>query len=137
MTRSLAVFFTLIPSVALAAPAITNFKSLIGVLVGLLNVVIPIIIALALLAFFWGVFLFVRNSDGGDEKGEGRRIMIWGIIALFVMVSFFGIVRIVQNTFFGGSAGGGSYGGGSFRGTYDPSGGLNFRDPGSRYFPTE
>ena len=113
MTRLSALVFALVfPSLAFAT-AVTDFKSLIRIFVDILNTAIPVIISLALLAFFWGVFLFVRNSDSGDEKEEGRRIMIWGIVALFVMTSFFGIVRIVQNTFFSSSSTGGSFYGNS------------------------
>lgn len=135
MSRLLTLAFLALPSAALAAPAITNFKSLIRVLVDLLNVAIPIIMSLALLAFFWGVFLFVRNSDSGEQKEEGRRIMVWGIIALFVMAAFFGIVRVVQDTFFGGSSGSGSYSGQYYNYSNVPSGPLDYRDPNTRYVP--
>ncbi len=124
MIRLLPFLSLVTPAVALAAPAITDFKSLIRVFVDLLNTAIPIIISLALLAFFWGVFIFVRNSDSGEQKEEGRRIMVWGIIALFVMTAFFGIVRVVQNTFFGGSSGG-SYGGSYSRSAFPPVQGLD------------
>ncbi len=112
MIRLSALVSLLLPSLAFAA-VVTDFKSLIRIFVDILNTTIPVIISLALLAFFWGVFLFVRNSDSGDEKEEGRRIMVWGIVALFVMTSFFGIVRIVQNTFFSSSSTGGSFYGNS------------------------
>ena len=109
----LSVLVSLVFPLLAFAAIVTDFKSLIRIFVDILNTAIPIIISLALLAFFWGVFLFVRNSDSGDEKGEGRRIMIWGIVALFVMTSFFGIVRIVQNTFFSSSSTEGSFYGNS------------------------
>jgi hypothetical protein len=65
---------------------------------------IPLLIAMALVAFFWGL---VRYVWGGGEEGhkEGRNIMIAGITALFVMVSVWGIIRLVQNTLGVGSGG--------------------------------
>lgn len=64
---------------------------------GLVNSLIAIVIGLALLAFFWGLAKFIFNVSG-DEKSieEGKRIMIWGIITLFVMVSVWGIVGFLQ-----------------------------------------
>jgi hypothetical protein len=52
--------------------------------------------AAALLVFFWGLVKFI--SKAGDVKAveEGRRFMLWGIIALFVMVSVWGIVLFLQ-----------------------------------------
>jgi hypothetical protein len=58
-----------------------------------------IVAAAALLVFFWGVLRYIAAA--GDEKGKerGKTIMTWGVIALFVMFSVFGIVRFLQNSF--------------------------------------
>ena len=55
---------------------------------GLVNMSFTIVAGLALLAFFWGLARFIFHV-GGDEKAvdEGKRIMKWGLLALFVMVS--------------------------------------------------
>ena len=59
----------------------------------------PIIIALAVLVFMWGIFQFVRASDNEDQRKEGRAYMLYGIIGIFVMISLWGFVRILTNTF--------------------------------------
>lgn len=61
--------------------------------------VIPLIFALALMMFVWGVVQYVINSSEEAKKEKGRQFMIWGIIALAVMVSVWGLVRILGNTF--------------------------------------
>ena len=61
--------------------------------------VIPLIFALALVMFIWGVVQFVINSDEEAKKEKGRQFMIWGIIALTVMVSVWGLVEILGDTF--------------------------------------
>ena len=61
--------------------------------------VIPLIFALAVAMFVWGVVQYVINSDEEAKKAKGRQFMIWGIIALAVMVSVWGLVGIVGNTF--------------------------------------
>ena len=79
----------------------SNFQGIIGTLIAIVSGATFVIATLALLVFLWGLARFVLNS--GDEKGreEGKKIMFWGIIALFVMVSVFGIVSVLQTTFFG------------------------------------
>ncbi len=75
----------------------TNFKTLVYVFVDLAETAIPVVASLALLAFFWGLAKFVMQA--GDEKKvtEGKSLMIWGTIALFVMVSVWGILRFASN----------------------------------------
>jgi len=63
------------------------------------NSVIPLIFALAVVMFIWGVVQFVINSAEEAKKEKGRQFMIWGIIALAVMVSVWGLVSILGNTF--------------------------------------
>jgi hypothetical protein len=65
---------------------------------GIIDVwVIPLIFALAMLFFFWGIAKYIRST--GTDKEEGKKVMIWGVIALFVMVSVWGLVRLIQNEF--------------------------------------
>lgn len=95
-----------IPAIALAqsggAPG-QNLTSLIRFTGDILNMLIPILIALALVAFFWGLVRYVWS--GGESHDSGRNVMIAGLVALFVMVSVWGIIRVAQNTLGIGSAG--------------------------------
>ena len=58
-----------------------------------------IVIALALLYFFWGLARFILNAGDEDAQKAGKSIMLWGIIAFFVMVSVWGIVNFIGNAF--------------------------------------
>jgi hypothetical protein len=86
-----------LPLLALAAPA--NFGELIDLFVGIISLAIPVIVVLALLYFFWGLARFILNAGGGKEKEDAKNIMVWGIIGLFVMISIWGIVRVLEATF--------------------------------------
>jgi len=61
--------------------------------------VIPLLFILAVASFIWGVVQYVINSDEEAKRAKGRNYMIWGIIALVVMVSIWGLVQIFGNTF--------------------------------------
>jgi hypothetical protein len=82
-----------------AQPAnIGGFVSLINMASDLINRLIPFIIALTVLVFLWGVFRYVLSRDSDSQK-EAQGYMIWGIIALFVMVSVWGLVNILIKSF--------------------------------------
>ncbi len=63
----------------------------------ILNLMVPILIGVAVLWFFWGIIVYL--SGGAEEKEKGKNIMIFGVIALFVMISVFGIIQFLQGTF--------------------------------------
>lgn len=77
-----------------------NIQGVLGVIQNLLNLIIPILITLAVVTFFWGLAKFIW-SIGGEEnaKADGKKIMLWGLVALFVMVSIWGIIGLLGNTF--------------------------------------
>lgn len=75
-----------------------NLQNLISSATNILvDLLIPIIAAIALLIFFWGLFRSI--AKGGDARGveEGRSIAVWGLLTLFVMVSVWGLVHFIQS----------------------------------------
>ncbi len=70
---------------------------LIGMAGGIIRALIPIVIGLGVLIFLWGVLQYVLRSDDAG-KAQGRTFMLWGIIALFVMVSVWGLVNILRSS---------------------------------------
>ncbi len=84
------------------APVFAFAETLGGILntVGqLIGAATPIVVALALVYFFWGLGQFIFNSSDEAKRKEAISIMIYGIIALFVMVSIWGIINVLQTTF--------------------------------------
>ena len=61
--------------------------------------IVPLLFALAIVGFIWGVIQMVINPEDAEKRKQGKQFMVWGIIALFVMVSVWGLVQIVSNTF--------------------------------------
>ena len=89
-------FTFLFPTVSFAAFDGIN-KLLVG-FSGLLKLAIPIAYGLAVLFFFYGIAKYI--SQAGNEKAakEGKSIMIYGVIAIFVISSVFGIIKFIGNT---------------------------------------
>lgn len=92
----LAVAILGLPIVALAAAS--TFEGLALEIVKLLNTATFVLIMFGLAMYFWGMVKSIPHF--GDEKGGERRTAFfwWGIIVLFVMVSIWGIVQLLQNT---------------------------------------
>jgi hypothetical protein len=65
----------------------------------LVNQVIPMLLALAVLVFLWGIVKFIANASDPEARSGGIQHMIWGMIGLFVMVGFWGIIGYVQESF--------------------------------------
>ncbi len=64
----------------------------------ILNPLITILFAFALVIFLWGVFQYVWMEDSDNAKEQGRKHMFWGLIGLFVMFSAFAIMQLIAGT---------------------------------------
>jgi hypothetical protein len=85
-----------------------TFAELINsIIASVVNPLIVLVSSLAVLYFLWGVSKYILHSGNEEKRAEGYQMMIYGIIALFVMVSVWGLVGVLANTFLGGLGGGG------------------------------
>ena len=78
----------LIPALALAQGGLdvidTNIVGPLGTIVaGLL----PVVVGVAILVFFWGLVKYIFAQGSEEAKADGKKIMFWGAVALFVMFS--------------------------------------------------
>ncbi len=71
----------------------SNFSELITIFLSLIGLLIPVLFSLATLMFVWGIVKFLAKSADTKSHEEGKSLMIWGLISLFVMLSFMGIIR--------------------------------------------
>jgi uncharacterized membrane protein YidH (DUF202 family) len=105
-TEYRALFLTVLFSAVATAPFVAHAQFLSGpigttlqTIMNIIRFLIPLLLALAVLVFFWGIVKYVYHAEDEAEKENGKRIMIWGMIALFVMVGFWGIIGYVQRSF--------------------------------------
>jgi len=77
-----------------------NFQSVIqGLLDILIGVAVPLIITLALVYFLFGIVKYLTSAGDESKRKESVKVITFGIIALFVMVSVWGVVSFITNTF--------------------------------------
>lgn len=125
----------LAPALLLALPAVASaevahtLRDLVEQIVDILNTATGVLVAAALVAFLYGA---AYNMLKAGERGSGalREFLVWGVIILFVMVSIWGILNMLQQTLFGSGANGGtsqqSNGADSARPPVDPGSNIIF-----------
>lgn len=97
--RAAALSTLLFPALALAAPK--DFKALAELLADLIGGATVVMMVFGLVMYLWG--MAVNIPEFGDEKGAEKRksYFFWGIIVLFLMISIWGILQLLENTLFG------------------------------------
>ncbi len=100
MKKFIAVLTTLAPSFALAQTAgqITDADTLVAKLVGIGNTLTQLLVAFAVIWIIYNVVRYIVKADSDDRKPIGNAIL-WGIVGLFVILSIWGLVNILRNTF--------------------------------------
>ena len=100
ITTRLRAAISLIVGTSILLPLVASAQTLSDTLVlasSLLNGIIGLFVTLAIVVFFWGLIKYLW-SMGQEDAHEGLKIMFWGIIAIFVMVSIWGIIRLLQGS---------------------------------------
>ncbi len=65
----------------------------------IINPIIKILFALAVVFFLYGVFEFILNQQSEEKKTTGKSHMLWGIVGITIMIGVWSILTIVLNTF--------------------------------------
>lgn len=72
-----------------------------GKIVPFFDSVVGLIMVIALLGFLWGAVRFIFVAGDDKTRSDARSLMVWGLVALFVMVSLWGITKLIRATFLG------------------------------------
>ena len=56
-------------------------------------------VSAAAVYFMYGVLTYVRRGEDEGDRAKGISMMWYGIVAIFVMISVWGLVYILINTF--------------------------------------
>ncbi len=98
-------------------PASNNAFTILGVISNIFGILIPILVTLAVIYVIWNVIKYTTAADD-DSQATARKGIISGIIALFVIVSIWGLVAVLNSTF---GIGQGGQNVGNCQPIYDPA----------------
>ena len=85
---------------------VVNFVQ--GIVDQIINPIIGILFAAALVLFLYGLLVFILNAGEQAKREAGKSHLLWGIIGMTVMVSVYAILSVGLATF--GISGGGDGG---------------------------
>jgi hypothetical protein len=85
--------------VAAGAQGFGSLDNALDTLTDWLNDLIPLMIGIAVVVFLWGVLKYVMAGDDAEKRKSGGALMAYGVLAIFVMVSVWGLVNILVDTF--------------------------------------
>ena len=64
----------------------------------IINPIIVLLFALALVIFLFGMAEFIMNADNDEKRSDGKRHMLWGIVGIAIMFSVWAILGIILST---------------------------------------
>jgi len=78
--------------------AAAGVEGLIETLICLVSSLVPLLVSIAILVFFWGMVKFIAHADDEKAVTEGRQLMIWGLVGIFVIIALWSIVGYIQES---------------------------------------
>lgn len=78
---------------------ITTFAGLLNRINLVLNTIVPFLVGIAVFIVIWGVFKYIASAAEEEKRVEARAFIVWGIVGIFAMVSVWGFVNIMVNSF--------------------------------------
>jgi predicted Na+-dependent transporter len=69
-------------------------------IIGVINAIIPVLISVALIFFFYGLIKYIYNAGDARGHGQSKELILWGLAALFVLMSLWGILDFAQMALF-------------------------------------
>lgn len=71
---------------------------LVNLSVEVINPIIKVLFALAIVYFLYGVAKFLMNQEDEESRTSGKKHMLWGIVGIFIMMAVWGIMNLVIAT---------------------------------------
>jgi len=60
--------------------------------------IIALLFAAATLYFLYGVLQIIQNAGNEEARKQGQQHVLWGVVGMFIMLSFYGIMHLICNT---------------------------------------
>lgn len=102
MKKILSLLTVFSPAIVFAqaeAPVARTIDGLLNWVIYIAGRALPLLILAALVLFLFGIVKRFFWSKDDANKGEAGRYILWGVVALFVMVSVWGLVNLLRGSF--------------------------------------
>ncbi|HEY4490036.1 MAG TPA: hypothetical protein VJC12_02135 [Candidatus Paceibacterota bacterium] len=84
---------------AILGSPVARLQDLILKISCLIGPLINVLIGLGLVFFLWNLAVFILKAGDEEARKNAKKMMFWGILAIFIMVSIWGIIKILQGEF--------------------------------------
>ena len=103
------LYFFLADAVSVAQPRttmteLTRIEGIVTFTGSLITTISFVAAGLAFLYFFYNLAFSILESDAVEKRVESYKRTVWGIIAIFILVSIWGIVQFIEAVLFGGGS---------------------------------
>lgn len=102
--RLLALAGLALPASAFAQQTSMRFDTLVTKIIGYMNGAAQVLIGAGVVLIAYGIVKYIGAGEDTKRLAEGGRMVLWGVITVFVMVSIWGIINIFLNSFFSQSS---------------------------------
>ncbi len=92
----LSVSLFLTPLFALAT---ADVEEIIGEFKEIFDLIVPLLMVVAMAAFLWGIVKYIMAAGDEEKRKDAKGTIIYGVLGMFILVAFWGIIQIVAWTF--------------------------------------
>lgn len=87
-------------SQAVSSGSSQDFAGIVNIVIkSILNPLVGLLLVLSTVYFIWGMVKYIQAAGDEKERSEAKNHIIYGLIGLFVIVSMWGLVNLLSNTF--------------------------------------
>jgi hypothetical protein len=76
----------------------TNLDTAIRNITNTVNLLVPLMLAVAVIFFIYGVIKYII-AKGGEDAGKARSLIIWSVVGLAAILAVWGLARLLVNFF--------------------------------------
>jgi hypothetical protein len=69
------------------------------VIIQIINPMMLLLAAGALVLFLFGVVKFIANAGDGEKRTEGREAIVWGLVGLVIIFGAYGLINLAAGAF--------------------------------------
>ena len=86
----------------------TTFLELVNLFLDFLNLLVPVVFSVLFAFIVWKIIdVWVINATDESKRSEGRQMALVAVVVMVIMLITWGIVALLQTSFFGQIATGG------------------------------